>query len=642
MKKRVLSFSIFILLIVVFASIQTIVKAAIIYSDNNLSSYEMTTRVEFNQVGTNTTHFLDLGNTMKSGALYSQQVNVLTQKQTADSKVVTWAIGEQTDFTRRTIIGIAQDYEKNHPDWVVVGGINADQYATGFGENLGASGTDYYYPQPYYPMICDGEGWFAIGPLANGSSDVAGFLQDGSKDPIFNGKAKANNTGSIKFAGLFLSIYDEEGNKTHEYKVDNYNTVPKDSETTIYSSYYQKDETSSQVFPTMDINGNLFVIEDAERAYPSNSVTYRYKGDNAADAFFGKGIITSQATAATIGKGQFAIDTRNTEVQAALAVGKKVVVQYKYEGVLSNVESAIGFHTIQRMDGKDVIDGDTTAAYNTKQYPRSLFGRKSNGDISLIIIDGVFANSGSYGTSTDETNAVLKYYGLVEAYQMDGGGSATAMIRNADGQLVVKNKPADGSARSVFSALLFVERKNPEVSVETEITENTISFSATLGNTYGKEVADIVLVCNSKEYIMEDGKYTVTGLRQGREYNYQIFVQDSAGNRWATDAKGVMGTLKSVPILEACSFNNNVYTLTFNDPNSTISDVYLEVGAGKYRPEGNTIQVAEYDERAVLVYTYNIGRGDVTIRVPYPEYTVTRFINEIFSNVNNLMKPLFK
>ncbi len=89
MKKRVLSFSIFILLIVVFASIQTIVKAAIIYSDNNLSSYEMTTRVEFNQVGTNTTHFLDLGNTMKSGALYSQQVNVLTQKQTADSKVVT-------------------------------------------------------------------------------------------------------------------------------------------------------------------------------------------------------------------------------------------------------------------------------------------------------------------------------------------------------------------------------------------------------------------------------------------------------------------------------------------------------------------------------------------------------------------------
>jgi len=44
---------------------------------------------------------------MKSGVLYSQQVNVLTQKQTADSKVVTWAIGGQTDFTRRTIIGIA-------------------------------------------------------------------------------------------------------------------------------------------------------------------------------------------------------------------------------------------------------------------------------------------------------------------------------------------------------------------------------------------------------------------------------------------------------------------------------------------------------------------------------------------------------
>lgn len=642
MKKRVISLSIFILLIAVFASIKTPVKAAIIYSDNNLSSYEMTTRVEYNQIGVNTTHFLDLGNTMKSGALYSQQVNVLTQKQTADSKVVSWAIGGQTDFTRATIIGIAKDYEKNHPDWVVVGGINADQYATNFGENLGASGSDYYYPQPYYPMICDGEGWFAIGPLANGSSDVAGFLQDGSKDPIFNGKAKADNSGSIKFAGLFLSIYDEDGNKTHEFKVENYNTTPKANETTIYSSYYQKDEMNAQIFPTMDINGNLFIIGDAERAYPTNSIAYRYKGNNAANAFFGKGLITSQATAATIDKGQFAIDTRNPEVEAALAVGKKVVAQYKYEGVLANVESAIGFHTIQRMDGKDVIDGDTTAAYNTKQYPRSLFGRKSNGDISLIIIDGAYANSGSYGTSTDETNAVLKYYGLVEAYQMDGGGSATAMIRNEQGQLVVKNKPSDGNTRSVLSALLFVERKSPEAEVTTEITENTISFNVTLGNTYNKEVADIILQFNGKEYIMEDGKYTVTGLRQGREYNYQIFIQDSGGNKWATDAKGTLGTLKNAPILEACSFNNNVYTLTFNDPNSTIKDVYLEVGTGKYRPEGNTISIAEYDESAVLVYTYDIGRGDVTIRVPYPEYTITRFINEVFSKVNNLIKPLFK
>ena len=111
MKKRFFSFTIFILLIAIFTSIQIKLKAAVIYSDNNLGSYEMTTRVEFNQLGTNTTHFLDLGNTMKSGVLYSQQVNVLTQKQTADSKVVTWAIGGQTDFTRRTIIGIAQDYE---------------------------------------------------------------------------------------------------------------------------------------------------------------------------------------------------------------------------------------------------------------------------------------------------------------------------------------------------------------------------------------------------------------------------------------------------------------------------------------------------------------------------------------------------
>ena len=583
MKKRVISLSLFIIIIAIFASVKVNVSAATVYSDNALASYEVTTRVESNQLGANTTHVRDLGSTMKNSFLYCQQVNVLTQKQTADSKVVTWAIGGQTNFTRASIIGIAQDYEKNHPDWVVVGGINADQYATSFGENLGASGTDYYYPQPYYPMICDGESWFSLGPLANGNQDVAGFLQDGSKDPIVSGQARYSG-GTILIAGLFLSVLDDDGNITQSFKIENYNTVPKTNETTLYTSFYQKDEMNSQIFPSMDVNGNLYVIEDAERAYPTNAVTYTYKGSNAVNAFFGKGVISKTADAATLSKGQFAIDTRNPEIENALSVGKKIIVQFKFEGPMGSVESATGYHTIQRMDGKDVVDGDSTASYNTQQYPRSIFGRKSDGKIFLVIIDGRQQSIGMFGTSTDETNAVLKYYGLVEAYQMDGGGSATAMIRNEKGQLVVTNSPSDGSARSVLSALLFVERRSPEANVTTSITENTISFNVTIGETFGKEVADIILLFNGNEYTMVDGKYTVTGLRKAREFNYQIYVVDSNGSKLATDAKGIAYTLKNIPVLEACSYNNFAYTLTFNDSDSTIKDVYLEVGTGKYRP----------------------------------------------------------
>ncbi len=67
-----------------------------------------------------------------------------------------------------------------------------------------------------------------------------------------------------------------------------------------------------------------------------------------------------------------------------LKVGSAIRVQYEYEGIYNEVETAIGFHTVQRMDGKDIA---SNASYNTKQYARSLFGRKANGDIVLITVD---------------------------------------------------------------------------------------------------------------------------------------------------------------------------------------------------------------------------------------------------------------
>ncbi len=62
-----------------------------------------------------------------------------------------------------------------------------------------------------------------------------------------------------------------------------------------------------------------------------------------------------------------------------------------------------------------------------------------------------------YGTNQFEGCAVLKYLGVVEAYQMDGGGSVTMIVRRNNDFMVV-NSPSDGRPRSVLSALLFVVR----------------------------------------------------------------------------------------------------------------------------------------------------------------------------------------
>lgn len=632
-------FNVFLLIVLVLFlfSIEVNVKA-IVFSDNQNASYDVKTREDQNQLGIYTSHVRDFGETIKSNVISKQQINVFTQTQTADSKVVTWAIGGQTDFRRATIIGIAQDYEKNHPGWIVVGGINADQYTTGFGQAVGASGTDYYFPQPYYPMICDGEGWFTIGPLANGAQNVAGFLQDGSKDPIVSGHAKYTN-GDIKFAGYTLSVLDENDNVISSFTIENYNTTPKENETTIYTSFYQK-INNERVFPSMDISGNLYIVEDAIRAYPTNSSTYsEFKGENGQDAFFGKGLISKITDVATISKGQFAISTNNASVKEALSIGTKILVQIKYEGVLSTVESAIGYHTIQRMDN---VDQSSTSSYNTQQYPRAIFGRKADGKICLIAIDGNQASKGMSGTSHDETNAVIKYYGLVEAYQMDGGGSVTAMIRDENDRFVITNSPSDGSARSVLSALLFVERNAPEAEVKVEASESALAFDVTIKETYGKEVAKVILYINNKEYELVDGKYTITGLKKGREFSYSIFTEDKEGCRSGASYKGKVSTTKSAPKFISCKYTDSSYYLVFDDPDNTIVNVSFEIDNGKYPCDNMIVEDVEYSFNTVLVYTYNTGNEDVTVKVRYPDLPVSRFIDQLIESKNQLINNLFK
>ncbi len=49
------------------------------------------------------------------------------------------------------------------------------------------------------------------------------------------------------------------------------------------------------------------------------------------------------------------------------------------------------------------------------------------------------------GSSHNETNAILKHYGCVEAYQMDGGGSVGATIKK-NGKFVYINQNTEERA----------------------------------------------------------------------------------------------------------------------------------------------------------------------------------------------------
>ena len=470
----ILSIGLFVLGINVIALTYTSNKGSnqMVFTDNGKTGYVSNeTTGSFETLYTS--YKTDLGTTNYNGVSYNQRVHVFFQKQTENSKIVTWAVKTNAGkFSRLPVTAIAKDYEIYHPGWKVVGAINADQYTTGFGTNIASTGKDFYYPQPYYSMITDGEGWFIMsGMPVGGGQTILGFLQDGSKDPLINGSTNLKS-GDIKIEAMYLYILDNDGNKLEKFQVHHINETPRELETTVWTSYYNDKEQ----FPDITVYGNLYVVKRAERAIANNSIDYAtYKGDNGQNAFFGKGIISEVTNKATFGYGAFAIDTKDEYLQSKLSQGSRIMVQYEIEGAFSKVESAIGYHTIHRMNDMDL---QTVGSYNTNKYTRSIVGRTADGKIFLMAVD----QTNYSGMNGDEVNATLKYYGVVEAYQMDGGGSTTAVIRDFNtldsSAFKVVNSPRDGSPRSVFSALLLVEK----------VEETVTNLSSIYDNIYNKEI----------------------------------------------------------------------------------------------------------------------------------------------------------
>lgn len=83
--------------------------------------------------------------------------------------------------------------------------------------------------------------------------------------------------------------------------------------------------------------------------------------------------------------------------------------------------------------------------------PRTIVGRTARGVIALITIDG--RRTTSVGASLAEAARLAKAFGLVDAVNLDGGGSTTMAIR---GQVV--NTVAGRSERAVSDALVYVPR----------------------------------------------------------------------------------------------------------------------------------------------------------------------------------------
>ncbi len=645
------------------------------YDDQN--KYGWTTNVVTNElIAKDTTFIHDAGTSIRNGSKVEQNLYMLLQESNSSEgiKTVTWGGYKQNHsiseaLPRLTLADIAKDYEANHPGWKVIGGINADQYCWGYGADP-TKGYDLLENRPYYTMKADGENWFSHHFMGGNCANLVGFLNDGANQLVYD-------PGTAGMDPVFkLNVYDENKNFIKEFNVNDLN--PKNKVSGEYTYVYaltdtgnnnatlsrQKQSTSVNISSDND----LYIISNADKTWVSNSVDYAYfknagnSGSRAVNSFFGKGTIDQIGKSTTLTATQFAVETTNNELLGYLKKGAYVVAQYEIGGGYLNCESAIGFHTVQRLNG---VDMNVDNSYNTRGYPRSVVGFTEDGKVALITGNGT-SKSGFYA---QEINAVCKAYNIKTAFQMDGGGSVTMILRNQSGGFDVVNNPSDGSARSIYNGLFFVVKDaTTEVNID-KVTGDSIELSV--------DIKDFGMFSNvSKSYVnikgstatgkvvektqeIVNGKVKFDNLESNVKYTYNIqFKVDGKEELEKSFTSGEVYTAKEMIAIKEFRIEyeegNLKVSIMLNDPDKSIDGlIKLSFDGGEnfeFVTPGKSYTIKEFEgdplSNIYIKFDYNLNDGEGNKTLEYTDIKIVAnpvaYMEAILYNINSQCESCFK
>lgn len=167
-------------------------------------------------------------------------------------------------------------------------------------------------------------------------------------------------------------------------------------------------------------------------------------------------------------------------ILSGLQPGDEVSVSLNLEGAWSDVTMAIGGSTLLVKDGAAQPNSDPAA------HPRTAIGTKADGSVVLLEIDGRQPGF-SEGVTLAELGQIMKDIGVVNAINLDGGGSSTFIARmpGESGRKLL-NSPSDGGERKTANGILLVN-KAPEGAADKLVVQpemqrvlagSTVSFKA--------------------------------------------------------------------------------------------------------------------------------------------------------------------
>ena len=458
-------------------------------------------------------------------------------------KTVVWSKGNRGSFDAALTTAIAKDYEEKHPGWIVVSGLSGDWFeinSTQEAVNL---------------MVQDGEVLKAHA-YEDTSLDCLGWKENGE---IIAGDATFDYHMSAHIYTDLATYKEDYKNELHDLNVAAYNSAPSETGITVYT----KDATG-----TYDLTGYTVYVGQFDLCRKESEGNRPFVKGEIKKVVNDLGITKPQEIIDGEYVAEFYLACKDGSLDGVLEVGNYVKCQFDLNGEWADVVYSCGYINQVLKDGQSLW-GNATAEYGyydekTACKPRGVIGFKADGSPVIMDIDGRDEMNGRTGLSCYEAGELMRLAGCVNAYNLDGGGSATLIVRNEYNDFDIVNVPSDGSERQIGNAILFVMR-DPGISWDILNTTRDTAMFTIKETEFSNLIQDLKINIDGNESIYQDGKYVVSGLKEDTKYEAVVSYK--------------IPSHQDPAVLTEVSYKLNVKTKAFQMPSSGLQ--FINVSKNK-------------------------------------------------------------